>query len=194
MRQLDADALGTLEHRNRRRRAGDQACDRLHLAALRCVRRIDQRVVDDRRAAHMGDAVLRNQLEDFCGIDLAQTDIDAGGRRDRPGEAPAVAMKHRQRPEIDRMLAEIAGEDVADGIEIGAAVMGHHALRIAGRARRIAQRDRIPFVGRRPLGECGIACRDRRLILDRADPLAAAECGIIDVDDERLRALHQRQR
>ena len=149
MRQLDADAFGALEHRDRRRRARDQADDRPCLGALGRAGRVDQRVVDDRRAAHVGDAVLRDQLEDFCGIDLAQAHIDAGGRGDRPGKTPAVAVEHRQRPEIDRMLAETAGQDIADGVEIGAAMMGDDALGIAGRARGVGQRDGVPFVAGR---------------------------------------------
>ena len=162
--------------------------------ALRRIRRVDQRVVDDRRAGHVGDAVLSDQLEDFGGIDLAQADIDAGRRRDGPWKAPAVAVEHRQRPEIDRMLAEIAGEDVADGVEVGAAMVGHHALRIARGSRGIAERDGVPFVLRQPRDETFIALRQRVLVFDLADPLAAGESRIVDVDDEWLWTLHQGQR
>ena len=161
---------------------------------LRRIRRIDQRVVDDRRPAHVGDAVLCDQLENPGRIDLAQADIDAGRGRNGPGEAPAVAMEHRQRPEIDRMLAEIGGEDVADGVEIGATVMGHHALGIAGRSRGVAERDGVPFVLRQPRDETLVALRQRVLIFDFADPLAARESLVVDIDDEGLFALHQRQR
>ena len=194
MRQLDADAFGAFEHGHRRRRARDQSDHGPRGLALRRVGRVDQRVVDDRRAAHVGDAVLRDQFEDLRRIDLAQADIDAGGGRDRPRKAPAVAVEHRQRPEIDRMLAEIAGEDIADGVEIGAAVMGDDALRIARGARGVAQRDRVPFVAGQPCDEAGIALRDRRLVFDFADPLAAGKGRIVDIDHERFWALHQRQR
>ena len=182
MRQLDADAFGAFEHRDRRRGARDQSDHGPRGLALRRAGRVDQRVVDDRRAAHVGDAVLRDQLEDLGRIDLAQADIDAGRGRDRPRKAPAVAVEHRQRPQIHRMLAEIAGEDIADGIEIGAAVMGHDALRIARGARGIAQRNRVPFVAGQPCDEAGIACRDRRLVFDFADPLAARKRRVVDID------------
>ena len=92
------------------------------------------------------------------------------------------------------MLAEIAGQDIADGIEIGAAVMGHDALGIARGARGIAQRNRVPFVAGRSCDESRIALRDRRLVFDFADPLAARKRRIVDIDDEGLWALHQRQR
>jgi len=139
----------------------------------------------------MSDAVLRDQFENFRRIDLAQADIDARGRGKRPGKAPAVAVEHRQRPEIDRMLAEIAGEDIADGVEIGAAVMGHDALGIARGARGVAERDRVPFVVRQPCREAGIALRQCRLVFDFADALSAGKRLVVDVDHRRFRALHQ---
>src|SRR6478736_10497342 len=99
----------------------------------------------------MGYAMLCDQFKDFRRIDLAQADIDAGGGCDGPRETPAVAVKHRQGPEIDRMLAEIAGQDVADGVEVRAAVMRYHALGIARGTRSVAQRDGVPLVRRQPL-------------------------------------------
>ena len=92
------------------------------------------------------------------------------------------------------MLAEIAGEDVADGVQVGAAVMGHHALGIAGGAGGVAERDGVPFVLRQSCGETLIALRQRVLVFDLADALAAREGRVVDVDDERFWALHQRQR
>ena len=92
------------------------------------------------------------------------------------------------------MLAEIAGQDIADGIEIGAAVMGHDALRVARGARGIAQRNRVPFIAGTSCDEAGIARRDRRLVFDLTDPLAARKRRVVDIDDEGLWALHQRQR
>src|SRR5215210_8157658 len=123
MRELDANTFGALEHRNRRCCPGDQSHDRPCGRASRRIRGVNQAVVYDRRTRHVGDSVFPDQLEDLCGIDLAQADIDAGRRRDSPWKAPAVAVKHWQRPEIDRMLAEIAGEDVADRIQVRTAVM-----------------------------------------------------------------------
>src|ERR1700687_3131732 len=104
---------------------------------------IDQRIVDDRRAAHVGDAVLFDQLENLCGVNLAQANVDAGRGRDGPWKTPAVSVESRQGPEIDRMLAEIAREDVADGVEVGAAMMRDHALGIACSSRGIAERNGV---------------------------------------------------
>src|ERR1700677_576555 len=137
MRQLDPDALGALQYGNRRSSTRDQSDDRPRGCALWRIRRIDQRIIDERRAAHVGDAVFRDQLENLGGIDLAQANIDARCRSDRPGEAPAVTVEHWQGPEIHRMLPEIAGEDVADGVEGGAAVVGYHAFGMACRSRGV---------------------------------------------------------
>jgi hypothetical protein len=194
MRQLDADSFGAFEHGDRRCGAGNQPDDRSRGFAFRRIGRIDQRVVDDRRSAHVGYAVLPNQFEDLGGVDLAQANIDARGRRDGPREAPAVAVEHRQRPEIDRMLAEIAREDIADGVQVGAAVMGHNALRIACCARCVTERDGIPLVFRQPRREAGVALRQRVLVFDLADAFTAREIRIVDIDDERLRPLHQFKR
>src|SRR5206468_9697639 len=135
----------------------------------------DQLCVDDRRSSHVGYAVFWDQLEDLRWIDLAQADVDAGGSGDRPWKAPTVAVKHRQRPEVDRMLAEIAGQDVADGVEIGAAVMGNDALGIAGGSGRIAERDGVPFVLRRRCGEVWVALRHGVFVFEFADPLSAGK-------------------
>ena len=92
------------------------------------------------------------------------------------------------------MLAEIAGEDVADRVEVGAAVMRDDALGIAGGARGVAQRNGFPFVGRQPGFDVGIALGDRRLIFDFANAFSAGKGRVVDVDDKGLRTLHQRQR
>ena len=131
MRQLDADAFSAFEHGDRRRRTRDQPDDGPRFRALRRAGRIDQRVVDDRRTAHVSDAMLGDQLEDLCRVHLAQADIDAGRGRDRPGKAPAVAVEHRQRPEIDGMLRHRPHQDIPERVQIGAAMVIDHALGIA---------------------------------------------------------------
>jgi len=194
MRQHDPDAFGALEHGDRRRCARDQSDDRPRGLASRRVRRIDQRVVDDRRAAHMGDAVLCDQFKNPGRIDFAQADVHTGRGSDGPGKTPAIAMEHRQRPEIDRMLAEIAGEDVADGVEVGAAVVGHDALGITRGPRGVAERNGVPFIFRRFCDETLIALRQRVFVFDRADVFSVRESGIVDIDDERFWSRHQLQR
>ena len=92
------------------------------------------------------------------------------------------------------MLAEIAGEDVADGVEVGAAMVGHHAFGIACGSGSVTERDGVPFVRRQPCGKTRIALRQRVLIFDLADAPAAREGRIVDIDDERPWPAHQGQR
>jgi hypothetical protein len=150
-------------------------------------RRIEQGRHHDRRAAEMRDLVSADGVVHRGRAHLAQAHMCAGHDRDRPREAPAVAVEHRQGPEIDASLAHAAGEHVADGEEISAAMVIDHALGVAGRARGVIERDRVPFVVRHRPRKARIARRDEVLVLDRAQPLAGAgEFGIVIVDDQRL--------
>ena len=80
--------------------------------------------------------------------------------------------------------------------QMRAAMMIDDALGIAGGSRRIVQRDRVPFVVRRPPAKIGLAGSDERLVIAMAQPLR----GVVrrgtervdDVDDEWL-DLHLRQ-
>ncbi len=92
------------------------------------------------------------------------------------------------------MLAEVAGKDVADGVEVGAAMMGDDALGIARGAGGVTQRDRVPFVVRRSRDEARIALRQRLFIFDVADAPAAGKGAVVDVDNKRLRSRHQSER
>ena len=77
MGELDSDAFGTLEHRDRRCCACDQTDHLPCGGAFRRIWRVDQAIVHDRRARHVGDAMLPDQFEDLGGVDLAQADVDA---------------------------------------------------------------------------------------------------------------------
>ena len=73
----DADALAAFDDGGRRRGAGNQAGNRVRNAGAQHLRRIDQKAVDNRRAAQVRDAMLADQREDQRRIDLAQADADA---------------------------------------------------------------------------------------------------------------------
>ena len=97
-------------------------------------------------------------VEDALGLDLAQADVRAAGRGDRPGEGPARAVEHRQRPQVAALVVELEGERVGERAEVGAAMAVDRALGIAGRARRIEQADAVPLV----LGAADRRSRHRR--------------------------------
>ena len=139
MRQRDAERFHGLNQRCRWCRSRDHAPHaapgRLgHRLRLELIRRVDQHAVYDRRAAIMRDPMVGNRVEDSIRADPAQTDVDAGARRDRPGKAPPVAMEHRECPEVDRMRWQIPLEDIAHGVHVGAAVMVNDTLGLARRA------------------------------------------------------------
>ena len=130
-------------------------------------RRVHQHVEHDRRPAQMGHARLLDQREDHRRVDLAQADMRAADRRHRPGVGPAVAVEHGQGPEIAGPAAQPEHQRIAHGVQEGAAMVVDHALRVAGRARGVVERDRVPLV-RRPLpGEGRIALGQQRLVVHR---------------------------
>src|SRR5277367_7066923 len=93
------------------------------------------------------------------------------------------------------MAPDVAGDDVADREQIRAAMMVDDALGIAGRARRVVERDRVPFVARGLALISFVALGDQRLIVEAAEPLARAVVfRVVVVDDERagLGALERR--
>jgi hypothetical protein len=128
MGDVEAHPLHRLEHRRRRRGGrghhGDPVGDPALAEIAQHLRgRVEQHVHHDRRAAEMGHAVIGDRRVDGAGLDPAEADMGAGERRHRPGEAPAVAVEHRQRPEIDGIPGHAPDERIADGVQIGAAVM-----------------------------------------------------------------------
>ena len=144
---MEAQLAQAGEQRRRGRRAA-------HGDGHRCGQRTRRGVVGDadlhgRRAAHVRDALRLEQLPDARRIGRAQAHVRAADGRDGPGEAPAVAVEHRERPQVDGPSGEAVVEDVAEGVEVGAAVRAHDALRPAGGARGVVDRDQRVLVVRR---------------------------------------------
>ena len=178
-----------LQHGGGRRRAGGHHRDRatVEIAAL-LVRRVKQKIDHDRCTAQMRHLLLRDGRENGAGLGPAQTNMRARKRRDRPRKAPAVAMEHRQGPEIDRMPRHAPHHEIADRVEIGAAVMQHDAFRIAGRARGVVERDGVPFVFGIGPGEIGIARGKEALVIDLAERLARRAERVADINHQQLPA------
>ena len=194
MGDVEARRFHRRQHRFRRRRRGGDELDHVGQRLALVLGRVEQRRHHDRRAAQMRDLVGGDGVVDRRGAHRAQADMGAGDHRQRPRKAPAVAVKHRQRPQIDRMLAHAAGDDVGERQQIGAAMVIDHALGIAGGARGVIERDGVPFVLRHQPVEIGIAFAQKILVFEFAEPLAGAgEFGIVVVDHQRLR-LAARQR
>src|SRR3546814_2901228 len=87
----------------------------------------------------MRDAVVADEAEDEGRIDLAQADMRPPDGGDGPWVAPAVAVKHRQGPQIDGSGVQAEGEGVGQGIQVGTAMVVDDALGIAGRTGGVVQ-------------------------------------------------------
>ena len=94
----------------------------------------------------MSDAVAPDRFDDRAGVHPAHADVDAGPRCQRPGKAPSIAVEHRQRPEIDRMLGHVPFENVGDDVGGGSAVVVHPPLGISCRSARVVERYGVPLV------------------------------------------------
>jgi hypothetical protein len=66
----------------------------------------------------MGDACLADQAEDLCWIDTPQADMRATDRGDTPGKAPAVAVEHRERPEVVALIGQSDFQGLSQSVEV----------------------------------------------------------------------------
>ncbi len=134
MRHLKAGLAHLFQHRSGRRRRGREEFHPMRQRALFLLVGVEQYLHHDRGAAKVRHLLVCDEIVHLFGAHLSQADMHAGLDADRPGKAPAVAMKHRQRPEIDGMPADVGGHDIADREQVRAAMMVDDALRIARRA------------------------------------------------------------
>ena len=176
MGQVKAQLLHALDHRSRRRCARHHGLDPRRHPNLHRLGCIDQQGLHDGRAAVMRHAMLADRIEDGLRIHTAQAHIDASAGRHRPGKAPAIAMEHGQRPEVDRVLGHVPLQHIADGIGGRAPVVVHHALGVTRGARGVVQGDGIPLIGRQAPGKCRVARRHECLVIGAAQ---AVHCGTI---------------
>jgi hypothetical protein len=135
----------------------------------------------------MRDRVIGDGVVHGFGADPSQADVRAGHQRERPGEAPAVAVEHRQRPQVHRMARHARREHVRIAHQGRTPMMVDDALRIAGGARRVIQRDGVPFVGGQLPREFGVAVFEKRFVIEiRKRCTQARVFAVVAVDDERL--------
>ena len=159
----------------RRRGAGDHGdAPGASMPARQLRGRVDQHVVHDRRAAVVRDPVLADRVED-----RARPRPCAGTRwcrRRRPssrGSTSRCSGTSAASTDRPRACGMPQSKHVAERVQVGAAVVVDDALRIAGGAGGVVQRDRVPLVGRRLPGELRVALGEERLVVDVAETLAA---------------------
>ncbi len=149
------------------------------------LRRVDQHVEHDRCTTHVGHGVLLDHGEDHRRVHLAQAHVGARGGGHAPGVGPAVAVEHRQRPQIDALLVDAEGEHLADGVQVCAAVVVHDTLGLTGRAGGVAQTDGLPFIGWRAVRVRARAFLEQRLVVFLSEQPAAFEQRVVDIDNGR---------
>ena len=109
---------------------------------------------------------MLDEVVDRRRIDGAQHDMGAAHRGERIDTAPAVAVEHRQRPQLDIVVANAEVDDHVVGVEIAIAVRQHHALGPRGGAGGVVDRDDVVLVERDGLGQLGGPCTNQRIPVD----------------------------
>ena len=103
---------------------------------------IDHHAQYDGGAAEMGYALFGYGLVNVGAADFAQAHVGTGDRGDGPREAPAIAVEHRQCPQVWwGVVAHVPTDNVAGCVEVCAAVMINDTLGLTGGAGRVVQGD-----------------------------------------------------
>ena len=183
MGQLEAGLVHSGENGRRRRGRGMAEGHALGKETPLVLGRIEERRHDEGRAREMRHLVVGDGVVDRLRPHRAQAHMGAGEERDRPGKAPAVAVEHRQRPQIDRVLAHARGKRVGVTHQCRAAMMIDDALGVPGRAAGVVEGERVPFIVGHGPGEVGVALRDEIFVVERAEPRPldpAFEVAVVD--------------
>ena len=163
MGHVEAERVETREQCGGRRRAAG-----VHVHPP--VERARGRVLADHRehgrgAAEVGDALGPEEPPDLAGVDRPQAHVRAAGAGHRPGEAPAVAVEHRQRPQVARLRSEPCVVRHRGGLERRAPVVVHHSLGLPGRPARVVEREHRALVDRAPVRRVGRLGQPRVVLL-----------------------------
>ena len=139
MANTEAHVFHAGDHRSRRCRASRHRTHCLADALFKLVSGIDQGIEHHRCSAEVCDSVRLNRIENSFVPNVPQTDAGAGNGSERPGETPAVAVKHRQRPEVDRVSTHIPTQCHGNRVQIGTPVVIHHPFGITGSSRGVIE-------------------------------------------------------
>ena len=82
----------------------------------------------------MGDAFFFDEGPYVGGFEFTETDVGCADCGYAPGKTPAIAMKHRECPEVYGLGGHVGFDGFVDGVEVGAAVGIDHAFGTAGGA------------------------------------------------------------
>src|ERR1700746_3613637 len=132
-------------------------------------RSVREHIEHDRRAAQMSHPMLRDQAEDHRWLDLAQADLGAANRNDRPRICPAAAMEHWQRPQINAVEPKTNAQAVPKCRKVSPSVTIYDAFWVACRAGGVQQAKRLPLIGNAVPAKARIGGGQERLIISGSD-------------------------
>ena len=147
MRHIDAELRHAREYRRRRWRAPGCGVDRAREPAVFCVVGPCDHDEHGRRRAEMRDTGFAQVPPDQRGFEFAQAQVGRTRRGDAPRKAPAVAVKHRQRPQVRAVAIEPHVRHHRERLQVRTAVVIHHALGFAGGAARVVDGEHPALVG-----------------------------------------------
>jgi hypothetical protein len=101
-----------------------------------------------RRGAEVRDPPGPQQPPDLGRLDGPQAHVRPPGRRDRPGEAPAAAVEHRQRPQVPGARAQPGVARHRRRLQVRAPVVVHHPLRPSRGPAGVVDRPQLALIGR----------------------------------------------
>ena len=184
---VEPQPLHALDHRGRRRGGGHHGRHSAD-APAQLLGGVDQHVVHDWGPAIMRDPFGAHQPEDLRRVHLAQAHVRPRVRRDRPREAPPVAVEHRQCPQVDAVPGHAPGQDVPYRVQVRAPVVVDDAFGLARRPRGVVQRDRLPLIRRLGPLKPRRRTRKQRLVVLVPQPVPRpVVLGIVDVDHQGAR-------
>ena len=117
-----------------------------------------------RRGAEMSDPLGTQQAPDLGRIHRPQAHVRAARRGDGPGEAPAIAVEHRQGPQVLRARPEAGVVCHCRGLKVRTPMVVHHALRAPRRPAGVVDRQELALVDRPGAHPGGIGAVDPRLV------------------------------
>ena len=121
-----------------------------------------------------------DQLEDSRWLDASQADVPAANRGDHPDKCPAVAVEHRQRPQVRVAGGHRHVRERSNRVDVRVAVGDHHALRSGRRTARVVDAEQIAFADLR-LEELAARATYELLIVQPAVACAFERNEVLDV-------------
>ncbi|MNF97114.1 hypothetical protein D3C84_799300 [compost metagenome] len=113
MGDLDAHLLDRANDFGRWSGARQHGVDRMIDSDFGRVGQVNQPIEHNRRPTQMADPMLPDKRENFLRVDAAQEYVRPGQRGDRPRITPAIAVEHRQCPQVHRMMPHGPGHLIA---------------------------------------------------------------------------------